>query len=187
MRKFDFRRSVSTALLATTALASPAMAQNAGADTPAPQREQLDENGVNPASGCIPILLTLPVFLAFYSLLTTAIQLRGAPFVGWIHDLSLPDPYYVMPVLVGATQILQQWMTPQAGVDPAQQKMMLIMPVVLIFVFVSTPAGALIYWLVSNVWTIGQQLVTNRLIGPPSKPAAGTTAAAKRVKRTEDV
>ena len=145
------------------------------------------ENGVNPASGCIPILLTLPIFLAFYSLLTTAIELRGAPFVGWIHDLSLPDPFYVMPVLVGATQILQQWMTPQAGVDPAQQKMMMIMPVVLIFVFVSTPAGALIYWLVGNVWRIGQMQLTNYLHPPKIhviRPAAERRT--KKAAKTDD-
>jgi YidC/Oxa1 family membrane protein insertase len=140
------------------------------------------ERGVNPASGCVPILLTLPVFLAFYSLLTTAIELRGAPFVGWIHDLSQSDPYYVMPVLVGISQIAMQWMTPQAGVDPTQQKMMLIMPVVLIFVFVSTPAGALIYWLVGNIWRMGQQQLTNYLIGPPNIRTM-RPAAERRVKR----
>ena len=140
------------------------------------------ERGVNPASGCIPILLTLPVFLAFYSLLTTAIELRGAPFIGWIHDLSQPDPYYVMPVLVGISQIVTQWMTPQAGVDPTQQKMMMIMPIVLIFVFVSTPAGALIYWLVGNVWRLGQQYLTNYLIGPPNIRTI-RPAAERRVKR----
>ena len=139
------------------------------------------ENGVNPASGCIPILLTLPVFLAFYALLTTAIELRGAPFVGWIHDLSLPDPFYVMPVLVGASQILTQWMTPQAGMDPMQQKMMMIMPVALIFVFVSTPSGALIYWLVGNVWRLGQMQLTN-YIHPP-KVHVIRPAAERRVKR----
>ena len=140
------------------------------------------ERGVNPASGCVPILLTLPVFLAFYSLLTTAIELRGAPFVGWIHDLSQPDPYYVMPVLVGISQIVTQWMTPQTGVDPTQQKMMMIMPLVLIFVFVSTPAGALIYWLVGNVWRLGQQYLTNYLIGPPNIRTI-RPAAERRVKR----
>jgi len=140
------------------------------------------ERGVNPASGCVPILLTLPVFLAFYSLLTTAIQLRGAPFIGWIHDLSQPDPYYVMPVLVGISQIVTQWMTPQAGVDPTQQKMMMIMPIVLIFVFISTPAGALIYWLVSNVWRLGQQYLTNYLIGPPNIRTIRPPAE-RRVKR----
>lgn len=139
------------------------------------------ENGVNPASGCIPILLTLPVFLAFYALLTTAIELRGAPFVGWIHDLSMPDPLYVMPVLVGASQILTQWMTPQAGMDPTQQKMMMIMPVALIFVFVSTPSGALIYWLVGNVWRLGQMQLTN-YIHPP-KIHVIRPAAERRIKR----
>ena len=111
------------------------------------------ERGVNPASGCVPMLLTLPVFLAFYALLTTAIELRGAPFIGWIHDLSQPDPLlrHAGPRWA-SRRFWQQWMTPAAGVDPAQQKMMMIMPLVLIFVFVSTPAGALIYWLVSNVW-----------------------------------
>jgi YidC/Oxa1 family membrane protein insertase len=115
-------------------------------------------------------------------LLTTAIQLRGAPFVGWIHDLSQPDPYYVMPVLVGISQIITQWATPQTGVDPTQQKMMMIMPIVLIFVFVSTPAGALIYWLVSNVWRLGQQYLTNYLIGPPNIRTI-RPAAERRVKR----
>ena len=125
------------------------------------------ERGVNPASGCIPILLTLPVFLAFYSMLQTAIELRGAPFIGWIHDLSAADPYYVLPFLVGASQLVQTLMTPTVGVDPAQQKMMLIMPVVMSFLFVSAPAGALIYWLVGNVWRIGQMQLTSYLIGPP--------------------
>ena len=140
------------------------------------------ERGVNPASGCIPILLTLPVFLAFYALLTTAIELRGAPFFGWMHDLSQPDPFYVLPVLVGLSQIVTQWMTPQAGVDPTQQKMMLIMPVVLIFVFISTPVGALIYWLVGNVWRLGQQYLTNYLIGPPNIRTI-RPAAERRLKR----
>lgn len=126
------------------------------------------ERGVNPASGCVPILLTLPVFLAFYNMLQTAIELRGAPFIGWIHDLSAADPYYVLPFLVGGSQLIQTLMTPQAGADPAQQKMMLIMPVVMSFLFVSAPAGALIYWLVGNLWRIGQIQLTNYMIGPPN-------------------
>jgi YidC/Oxa1 family membrane protein insertase len=141
------------------------------------------ERGVSPASGCIPIVLTLPVFLAFYALLTTAIQLRGAPFVGWIHDLSQPDPYYAMPVMVGLSQVWQQWMTPATGMDPAQQKMMMIMPIVLIFVFVSTPSGALIYWLVGNIWRVGQMQLTNYMIGPPRVRIPGNAAAERRLKR----
>src|ERR1044072_6611050 len=73
------------------------------------------ERGVRPASGCIPIVLTLPVFRGFYALLTTAIELRGPPFLGWIHDLSHPDPYYAMPILVGLSQVWQQWMTAGPG------------------------------------------------------------------------
>lgn len=140
------------------------------------------EKGVNPASGCVPILLQMPVFLAFYALLTTAIELRAAPFFGWMGDLSQPDPFYVMPVLVGLSQLVQTWMTPQTGVDPTQQKIMLIMPLVLIFVFISTPVGALIYWLVGNIWRVGQQYLTNYLIGPPNVRTV-RPAAERRVKR----
>jgi len=140
------------------------------------------ERGVNPASGCIPLVLTLPVFLAFYAMLQTAIELRGAPFFGWIQDLSAPDPYYVLPVLVGISQVVQQLMTPQTGVDPAQQKMMLIMPLVLIFVFVASPAGALLYWLASTVIRIGQMQLTNYLIGPPTMRAPRPPAE-RRLKR----
>ena len=132
------------------------------------------ERGVNPASGCIPILLTFPVLLAFYSLLTVSIELRGEPFIGWIRDLSMPDPYYVTPVLMGASQFLQTKMTPQTGVDPAQQKMMMFMPLIFMVFFLWAPSGVVLYWLISNLWGIGQQVLTNRLIGPPNvrRPAA---------------
>jgi YidC/Oxa1 family membrane protein insertase len=144
------------------------------------------EKGVNPASGCFPMLLTMPVLLAFYALLSVAIELRAAPFAGWIHDLSSYDPYFVTPVLMGASQFWQTKMTPMTG-DPAQQRMMMFMPLMFMVFFLWMPSGLVLYWLVSNVWTIGQQYVTNRLIGSPSKPVVGTTAAAKRVKRAEDV
>jgi YidC/Oxa1 family membrane protein insertase len=140
------------------------------------------ERGVNPASGCIPLLLMMPVFLAFYAMLQTAIELRGAPFLAWIHDLSAPDPYYVLPVLVGVSQVVQQLMTPQTGVDPAQQKMMLVMPLVLIFVFIASPAGALLYWLASTVIRIGQMQLTNYMIGPPTVHTP-RPAAERRLKR----
>jgi YidC/Oxa1 family membrane protein insertase len=134
------------------------------------------ERGVNPAAGCLPILLTLPVFLAFFSLLTVAIELRGAPFIGWIRDLSQPDPYYVTPILMGLSQVWLQLTTPMSGADPVQQKMMMLMPVIMMVFFLWSPTGALIYWLVGNVWGIGQQYLTNYLIGPPNvrnvRPAA---------------
>jgi YidC/Oxa1 family membrane protein insertase len=140
------------------------------------------ERGVNPASGCVPMLLTMPVFFAFYAMLTVAIELRGAPFFGWIHDLSRPDPLYIIPILMGLTQIWQMRITPQTGTDPAQQKMMMVMPVVFMFFFLWTSAGALLYWLVSNVWGIGQQYLTNYLIGPPTVRTVRPPAE-RRMKR----
>jgi YidC/Oxa1 family membrane protein insertase len=140
------------------------------------------ERGVNPASGCVPILLTFPLIFAFYALLSTAIELRGAPFLLWIHDLSAHDPYYVTPVLMGISQLWQQWLMPATGVDPAQQKMMMFMPIMFTFMFLWAPAGLAIYWLVSNVWQIGQQYATNYMIGPP--PVHNVRPAAeRRVKR----
>ena len=124
------------------------------------------EKGVNPAAGCIPMLLTLPVLWAFYSLLSQSIELRGADFGGWIHDLSQHDPYYVTPILMGATMLWQQWMTPSTG-DPTQKQMMMVMPFVFTGMFLRLPSGLAIYYLVSNVFQIGQQYFTNWLIGPP--------------------
>jgi YidC/Oxa1 family membrane protein insertase len=138
------------------------------------------ERGVNPASGCVPMLLTLPVLLAFYSMLTVAIELRGAPFVGWIHDLSVHDPLFITPVLMGITQFIQTKMTPTTA-DPMQQKMMMFMPLVMMSFFVWAPSGLVLYWTTSNIWAIGQQVLTNRLIGPP-KPHAVRPPAERRVK-----
>ena len=152
------------------------------------------ERGVNPASGCVPMLLTLPVLLAFYSMLSVAIELRGAPFIGWIRDLSTYDPWFVTPVLMGATQFIQQRMTPATG-DPTQQRIMLFMPLIFMTMFIWAPSGLVLYWTVSNLWAIGQQVITNRLIGPAPqrtvRPAAerklknagaGRTDAAKERK-----
>ena len=123
--------------------------------------------GASPMSGCLPMLLTFPVLLAFYGLLSESIELRGAPFMFWIKDLSVADPYYVTPILMGLSQLAQQRMAPAAA-DPAQQKMMLLMPVVFTFLFITSPSGLALYWLTSNVLLIGQQALTNHLIGPPN-------------------
>jgi YidC/Oxa1 family membrane protein insertase len=156
------------------------------------------ERGVNPASGCVPMLLTFPVLIAFYSMLSVAIELRGAPFVFWIKDLSTYDPLYITPLLMGATQFIQTKMTPQTGTDPVQQKMMLFMPIMFTGMFLWMPSGLVIYWTASNIWTIGQQVLTNRLIGPPPKrtvrpPAerrlksagAGRSESAEKAESTE--
>jgi len=124
------------------------------------------ERGVNPASGCVPMLLTMPVLLAFYSLLSMSIELRGAPFVGWIHDLSAPDPYFVIPLLMGITMFWQQKISPTSA-DPTQQRVMMIMPIMFTAMMAFSPSGVVLYWTVSQLWAIGQQYLTNRLIGPP--------------------
>jgi YidC/Oxa1 family membrane protein insertase len=124
------------------------------------------EKGANPASGCLPMLLTLPVLFAFYSLLSQAIEIRGATFMGWIPDLSQRDPWYITPLLMGATMFWQQRMQPGTG-DPVQQRVLMFMPVMFTFMMLAAPSGLVIYWLVSNVWAIGQQYFTNWMIGPP--------------------
>jgi YidC/Oxa1 family membrane protein insertase len=123
------------------------------------------EKGVNPASGCLPMLLTMPVLFAFYSLLSVAIEMRGAPFMLWIHDLSAHDPYYITPLIMGATMFWQQRLTPVA--DPAQAKIMMLTPIMFLFFFLWAPSGLVIYWTVSNLLGIGQQYATNRMIGAP--------------------
>ncbi|MSO51882.1 MAG: hypothetical protein CK533_02805 [Acidobacterium sp.] len=127
--------------------------------------------GVNPASGCVPMLLTMPFLFAFYAMLSVAIEIRGADFFAWITNLSAPDPYFVTPILMGVAQFWQTKMTPTTA-DPAQQKIMMFMPIMFSFMSLSFPSGLVIYWLVSTVWTIGQQYATNYLIGAPAKRIA---------------
>ena len=127
--------------------------------------------GVNPASGCVPMLLTMPFLFAFYAMLSVAIEIRGANFFAWITNLSAPDPLFITPVLMGAAQFWQTKMTPTTA-DPAQQKIMMFMPIMFTFMSLSFPSGLVIYWLVSTVWTIGQQYTTNYLIGAPARRIA---------------
>ena len=136
------------------------------------------ERGVNPASGCVPMILTFPILFAMWALLSTAIELRGAPFFGWIHDLTASDPYYILPILMGGTTVWR--ITP--GMDPAQQKMMMFMPVIFTVMFLWLPAGAAIYYGVTNIWVIGQQYLTNYLIGPPNIRAVRPPAE-RKIKR----
>lgn len=116
---------------------------------------------VNPVGGCLPMVLQIPVFIALYNVLSKSIELRGAPFIFWIHDLSMKDPYYILPVVMGASMLLQQKMTPST-MDPAQAKIMMIMPIVFTFMFLSFPSGLVIYWFVNNVLGIAQQLYANK-------------------------
>jgi YidC/Oxa1 family membrane protein insertase len=138
------------------------------------------ERGVNPAAGCVPMLLTMPVLFAFYSMLSVAIEIRGAPFIGWIRDLSVYDPLFITPVLMGITQFVQTKMTPTTA-DPMQQKMMLFMPLIFMTMLLWAPSGLVLYWTVSNLWAIGQQTLTNRIIGPPGQ-RGGRPPGERKVK-----
>jgi YidC/Oxa1 family membrane protein insertase len=119
------------------------------------------QEGINPMSGCLPILLQLPILWAFYSLLSNAIELRGAEFMAWITDLSLKDPYYITPILMTATMFIQQWMTPTTA-DPMQRRIFLMMPLIFGFIFKDFPSGLVLYWLVQNVLSIIQQGIMNK-------------------------
>jgi YidC/Oxa1 family membrane protein insertase len=137
--------------------------------------------GVNPASGCVPMLLTLPFLFAFYAMLGQAIEIRGESF-WWIPNLALQDPFFITPALMGLSMFWQQKITPTTA-DPTQQKIMMFMPIMITVTMLFAPAGLVIYWLVSNIWSIGQQYFTNWLIGPPrAGGAAKTVAAAKEPK-----
>jgi YidC/Oxa1 family membrane protein insertase len=144
-----------------------------------PERQKMNQEmmalykqkGVNPASGCVPMLLTLPILFAFYAMLSVAIELRGAPFVGWIHDLSRRDPWFILPVVMGATQFWQMKMTPSTA-DPVQQRLFMMMPIIFTVTSLWFPSGLVLYWLVSNLLAIGQQFLTNRIIGAPTRPPA---------------
>ena len=116
---------------------------------------------VNPLGGCLPLLLQLPVFFALYKVLLAAIELRSAPWIFWIADLSQKDQFYVLPIVMGATMLLQQRMTPTSG-DPKQQKIMQLMPIVFTFMFLWFPAGLVLYWLINNLLAIGQQYFINK-------------------------
>ena len=128
--------------------------------------------GVNPASGCVPMLLTMPFLFAFYAMLGQAIEIRGESF-WWVPNLALQDPLFIFPALMGVSMFWQMKMTPTSA-DPTQQKIMMFMPIMITVTMLFAPAGLVIYWFVSNLWSIGQQYFTNWLIGPPR--AAGKPA-----------
>jgi YidC/Oxa1 family membrane protein insertase len=132
------------------------------------QREQMElfrKHGVNPVGGCLPMVVQIPIFYALYLTLQYSVELQGAPFMLWITDLSKKDPYYVLPILMGISMLIQQKMTPTVG-DPRQAQIMLIMPVVFTFMFLEFPTGLVLYWLVNNCLQIGQQYLIDRSAAP---------------------
>ncbi|MGH2305543.1 membrane protein insertase YidC [Campylobacter taeniopygiae] len=125
--------------------------------------ELYKKHGANPMSGCLPILLQIPIFFAIYRVLLNAIELKAAPWIFWIHDLSVMDPYFVLPILMGVTMFVQQLVTPMTIQDPMQAKIMKFLPVIFTFFFVTFPAGLTLYWFVNNLCSFIQQLIINKI------------------------
>ncbi len=119
---------------------------------------------INPLSGCLPVVVQIPVFIALYWVLLSTVEMREAPFILWIHDLSAPDPYYVLPIIMGITQFIQTRLNPTPP-DPVQAKLMMIMPLAFTIFFVFFPAGLVLYWIASNTLSILQQWYITRKLG----------------------
>ena len=122
------------------------------------------EEKVNPIGGCLPIFIQMPFFMALYWVLMATVEMRGAPWILWITDLSAKDPYFILPALMTATSLLQVWLGPKAG-DEMQQKMMWIMPLMFGVMFFFFPAGLVLYWLTNNILSIAQQWMINKQLG----------------------
>ncbi|WCM93149.1 membrane protein insertase YidC [Acidovorax sp. NCPPB 2350] len=124
------------------------------------------EEKVNPMGGCFPIMIQIPVFIALYWVLLSSVEMRNAPWIGWIRDLSSPDPFFILPLLMTASSLLQTALNP-APPDPLQAKMMWFMPLIFSVMFFFFPAGLVLYWLTNNILSIAQQWIINRRMGVP--------------------
>lgn len=126
------------------------------------------EEKVNPMGGCLPIVIQIPVFIALYWVLLSTVEMRNAPWLGWIHDLAAPDPYFILPFIMTGTSLLQTWLNPTPP-DPIQAKMMWIMPLAFSVMFFFFPAGLVLYWLTNNILSISQQWLINKRLGVLNK------------------
>ncbi|MEO6688797.1 MAG: membrane protein insertase YidC, partial [Dokdonella sp.] len=133
--------------------------------------ELYQKEKVNPVAGCLPMVIQIPVFFALYWVLLESVELRHAPFIGWIQNLTAPDPYFVLPVLNAAVMIGTSFLTPSAGMDPTQAKMMKIMPVVFSVLFAFFPAGLVLYYVVNGGLGLLQQWIITRRIEAGDKTA----------------
>lgn len=129
------------------------------------------KHGANPLGGCLPLLLQIPVFFAIYKVLYGAVELKSAPWIAWIHDLSAIDPYYVLPIIMGVTMYISQILTPSSFTDPMQEKVFKLLPLffTLFFVIFPFPAGLVLYWSVNNVISIFQQMLINKMVANQKK------------------
>ena len=139
---------------------------------------------VNPLGGCLPILVQIPVFIALYWVLVESVQLRQAPFMLWIKDMAIPDPYYVLPLIMGVTMFIQQKLSP-APPDPIQAKVMMALPIIFTFMFLWFPAGLVLYWVVNNTLSIAQQWVITKRVESGADAAAIKSGAGSGGKVAE--
>lgn len=142
--------------------------------------EMYKKHGANPMGGCLPLLLQIPVFFALYRVLLNAVELEGAPWILWIENLAQMDPYFVLPVLMGASMWFQQRITPSNFTDPLQEKIFKWFPVIMTVFFIYFPSGLVLYWLVNNLFTIAQQYFINHMY------AKHKEAAVLANKKTKD-
>ncbi|MCK5093011.1 MAG: membrane protein insertase YidC, partial [Gammaproteobacteria bacterium] len=143
-----------------------AMKERHGDDKQAFQKAMMEmykKEKINPLGGCLPILVQIPVFIALYWVLLESVEMRQAPFILWIQDMSAQDPYYVLPVLMGLTMLLQQKLNP-APIDPVQAKVMMALPFVFTVFFLFFPSGLVLYWVVNNTLSIAQQWVITKRV-----------------------
>ena len=140
------------------------------------------EEKVNPLGGCLPMLLQLPIFLALYWVLLESVQLRQAPFILWIHDLAAPDPFFILPLVMGVTMFIQQKLSP-APPDPTQAKVMMFLPVIFTVFFLNFPAGLVLYWVVNNTLSILQQWVISRKLNADNEKQKTAPKKKKTSKR----
>ena len=131
--------------------------------------EMYKKEKINPVGGCLPVVIQIPVFISLYWVLLSSVETRGAPWIGWIHDLSVPDPYYILPVVMAISMFVQTKLNPTPP-DPIQAKVMMYMPIVFSIMFFFFPAGLVLYWVVNNMLSIAQQWQINKLFG--KKPGA---------------
>lgn len=141
--------------------------------------ELYKKHGANPVGGCLPLILQIPVFFAIYRVLYNAVELKSADFILWIHDLSLMDPYFVLPIIMGITMYLQQSLTPSTFTDPMQQKIFKYLPVVFTIFLITFPAGLVLYWTINNIISIAQQLIINKILDNKKQAAI----ASKKVNK----
>jgi len=142
--------------------------------------EMYKKHGANPMGGCLPLLLQIPVFFALYRVLLNAVELQGASWILWIEDLAVMDPYFVLPILMGASMWFQQKITPTNFTDPLQEKIFKWFPIIMTVFFIYFPSGLVLYWLVNNLFTIGQQYFINHMY------AKQKTAAVEAHKKGKD-